>query len=87
MTITLPMEIITLIASGLLTILGFLFKSHSSRINSIETTVESVKLEIANDFLKKTEYERLEKAMLTKLDRIETKQDNLFFELAKKQDR
>jgi len=92
------MSIVVLVAGAILAAIGWQFKKHDDRISSSESDVESVKLHIANDYVKKvdaerleraikTDAERLEHAMFAKLDRIENKQDGLFIELSKKVDR
>lgn len=82
-----PLEIILFCAGSIIAAIAWQFKKHDSRIESVENNVDSVKLVIANEYSKKTEVERLEHAMLAKLDRIENKQDNLLVEVSKKQDR
>ena len=80
-------NIVLFISSVFVAIIGFFFKQHDSRLEKIEKENESLNLRMANDYAKKTEIERLEHAILNKMDRIESKQDNLFLELSKKVDR
>jgi hypothetical protein len=91
MALSIDTEIISnvsfFIASVFIAIIGFFFKQHDSRIEKLEKGRELINLKMANDYAKKAEIERLEHAILTKMDRIEDKQDNLFLELSKKVDR
>ena len=80
-------EVILFVASVVLAAIGYQLKKSDERITSNEVAIEKVQLTIANDYVKKTEVERLEHAILNKMDRIEGKQDNLLIEISKKQDR
>ena len=84
---TIPIELLLFATGTIIAAIAWQFKKHDTRIDNAENCIDTVRLSIANDYSKKTEVERLEHAMLTKLDRIETKQDNLFIEISKKQDR
>ena len=88
------MNIIILIAGSLLGLGGWLFQKLDSKSAEATTQIELVRsdinlfrLQVANEYSKKADMERLEYKMFEKLDRIEEKQDSLFREVAKKVDR
>jgi hypothetical protein len=80
-------DVVLFIAGVAMAAIGWQFKKNDERITNNEEAIEKVNLTIANDYVKKTEVERLEHAILNKMDRIEGKQDNLLIEISKKQDR
>src|SRR5574343_430045 len=90
----LPTEIVALIASSFLGLVGYVFSKHEkaigfnrSEIDDLSIVVKDLELKIINDFIKKAEHERFEAMIEGKLNKIEDKQDRLFDALSKKQDR
>ena len=82
-----PLDVILAIASVAVIVFGYFFRQHESKISKLEAGLSGLKLGVATDYAKKTDMDRLERAVFDKLDRIEQKQDNLLMELSKKQDR
>lgn len=90
----LPMEIVALVASSFLGLVGYVFSKHEkaigfnrAEIDELSVVVKDLELKIISDFMKKSEHDKSGELINEKLNKIDDKIDKLFIELSKKQDR